>query len=287
MIASDSLARQDRSAAKSWRIDPGTVLTHLVLIAACLSILLPVLWTLRTSFANRRIAYDPATLLFVPTLDNYTKIFATEAFLKYFWNSLWIGLASTAFSLAVGALAGYSIARFRTGGQPFSLTVLGTQMLPPVALVIPFYLLAQRFGLLDKGWALALVYLSFNLPFVVWILIGFFQGIPREMEEAALVDGSGQLGAFWRIILPLSLPGLLAAGVFAFVLSWNEFLFALVLTGRNSKTLPVALAGLMSSQGDQIGAICAATIAMITPIVALTWVIQRFLVRGLTFGAVK
>jgi multiple sugar transport system permease protein len=254
---------------------------------ASLSILLPILWTLRTSFANRRIAYDPGTLLFVPTLDNYVKIFATEPFLKYFWNSLWIGLASTGFSLAVGALAGYSIARFRTGGQPFSLTVLGTQMLPPVALVIPFYLLAQRFGLLDKGWALALVYLSFNLPFVVWILIGFFQGIPREMEEAALVDGSGQLGAFWRIILPLSLPGLLAAGVFAFVLSWNEFLFALVLTGRNSKTLPVALAGLMSSQGDQIGAICAATIAMITPIVALTWVIQRYLVRGLTFGAVK
>jgi multiple sugar transport system permease protein len=220
-------------------------------------------------------------------LENYAKIFVEETFLKYFWNSLWIGLASAAFSLAVGALAAYSIARFRTGGQPFSLTVLGTQMLPPVALVIPFYLLAQRFGLLDRGWALALVYLSFNLPFVVWILIGFFQGIPRELEEAALVDGSGRLGAFWRIIVPLSLPGMLAAGVFAFVLSWNEFLFALVLTGRNSKTLPVALAGLMSSQGDQIGAICAAAVAMIAPIVALTWVIQRFLVSGLTFGAVK
>ncbi len=287
MSTAETPVWRNASAGRSRRVTPGMMLTHLVLIAACLSILLPVLWTLRTSFANRRIAYDPATLLFVPTFDNYIKIFATETFLKYFWNSLWIGLASTSFSLAVGALAGYSIARFRTGGQPFSLTVLGTQMLPPVALVIPFYLLAQRFGLLDKGWALALVYLSFNLPFVVWILIGFFQGIPRELEEAALVDGSGQLGAFWRIILPLSLPGLLAAGVFAFVLSWNEFLFALVLTGRNSKTLPVALAGLMSSQGDQIGAICAATIAMITPIVALTWVIQRFLVRGLTFGAIK
>lgn len=275
------------SGRASRRFDPVTTLTHLVLIAACLTILLPILWTARTSFANRRIAYDPATLLFVPTLDNYAKIFVEETFLKYFWNSLWIGLASAALSLAIGSLAAYSIARFRTGGQPLSLTVLGTQMLPPVALVIPFYLLAQRFGLLDKGWALALVYLSFNLPFVVWILIGFFQGIPRELEEAALVDGSGRLGAFWRIIVPLSLPGMLAAGVFAFVLSWNEFLFALVLTGRSSKTLPVALAGLMSSQGDQIGAICAAAVAMITPIVALTWVIQRFLVRGLTFGAVK
>jgi multiple sugar transport system permease protein len=262
-------------------------LTHLVLIAACLSILLPVLWTARSSFATKRVVYDPGNIFFAPTLENYTTIFRDDAFLKYFWNSLWIGVASALVSLAIGSLAAYSIARFRTGGQPFSLSVLGTQMLPPVALVIPFYLLAQRFGLLDKGWALAVIFLSFNLPFVVWILIGFFQGIPQELEEAALVDGSGRLGAFWRIIVPLSVPGMLAAGVFAFVLSWNEFLFALVLTGRNSKTLPVALAGLMSSQGDQIGSICAATMAMIAPIVALTWVIQKYLVSGLTFGAVK
>ena len=274
-------------AVKNERFDPGRALTHLILIVACLTILLPILWTVRTSLANRRLAYDPGTLVFAPTLANYAKIFVDDTFLKYFWNSLWIGLSSALFSLAIGSLAAYSIARFRTGGQPFSLSVLGTQMLPPVALVIPFYLLAQRFGLLDKGWALALVYLSFNLPFVVWILIGFFQGIPRELEEAALVDGSGRLGAFWRIVVPLSLPGMLAAGVFGFVLSWNEFLFALVLTGRNSKTLPVALAGLMSSQGNQIGAICAATIAMIAPIVVLTWVIQRYLVSGLTFGALK
>ncbi|MEZ4563114.1 MAG: carbohydrate ABC transporter permease [Thermomicrobiales bacterium] len=269
------------------RFSVSMALTHLVLIAACLSILLPVLWTARSSFATKRVVYDPGNIFFSPTLENYTKIFRDDAFLKYFWNSLWIGVASAMVSLAIGSLAAYSIARFRTGGQPFSLSVLGTQMLPPVALVIPFYLLAQRFGLLDKGWALAVIFLSFNLPFVVWILIGFFQGIPQELEEAALVDGSGRLGAFWRIIVPLSVPGMLAAGVFAFVLSWNEFLFALVLTGRNSKTLPVALAGLMSSQGDQIGAICAATMAMIAPIVALTWVIQKYLVSGLTFGAVK
>ena len=198
---------------------------------------------MRTSFGNRRIAYDPATLVFTPTLENYAKIFVEEPFLKYFWNSLWIGLASALFSLASDLWPPIPLPAFAPEDSPFSLTVLGTQMLPPVALVIPFYLLAQRFGLLDRGWALALVYLSFNFPFVVWILIGFFQGIPRELEEAALVDGNGRLGAFWRIIVPLSLPGMLAAGVFAFVLSWNEFLFALVLTGRNSKTLPVALAG--------------------------------------------
>ncbi len=269
------------------RPSAATLATHLILTAASLSILLPVLWTLRTSFANRALAYQPADLWFTPTYANYSKIFVEETFQTYFWNSLWIATASALVSLAVGSLAAYSIARFRTGGPGLSLTVLGTQMLPPVTLVIPFYLLAQRLDLLDQGWAVALVYLSFNLPFVVWILIGFFHGIPRELEEAALVDGASRFGAFRRIVLPLSLPGLLAAGVFAFVLSWNEFLFALILTGRESKTLPVALASLMSSQGNQIGAICAATVAMMTPIVVLTWVIQRFLVRGLTFGAVK
>ena len=276
-----------RSGTGRRRPSAGTLATHLILTAASLTILLPVLWTLRTSFAGRALAYQPADLWFAPTLANYDKIFVQETFQKYFWNSLWIATASALVSLAVGSLAAYSIARFRTGGAGLSLTVLGTQMLPPVTLVIPFYLLAQRLDLLDRGWALALVYLSFNLPFVVWILIGFFQGIPRELEEAALVDGASRFGAFARIVLPLSLPGLLAAGVFAFVLSWNEFLFALILTGRESKTLPVALASLMTSQGNQIGAICAATVAMMTPIVALTWVIQRFLVRGLTFGAVK
>ena len=280
-----SYRARDRKTAT--RLNLGTVCTHLILTGASLSILLPILWTVRTSFANRRLAYDPADLFFAPTLANYGKIFVDETFHKYFWNSLWIAVASALFSLAIGSLAAYSIARFRTGGPGFSLTVLGTQMLPPVTLVIPFYLLAQRFGLLDKGWALALVYLSFNLPFVVWILIGFFQSIPRELEDAAMVDGATRLSAFRQIVLPLSLPGMLAAGVFAFVLSWNEFLFALVLTGREAKTLPVALASLMTSQGDQVGAICAATVALMAPIVALTWVIQRFLVRGLTFGAVK
>lgn len=261
--------------------------SHLILIVACLTILLPVLWTVRTSLANRSLAYQPATVFFKPSLENYGKVFVDEPFLKFFWNSLWIATVSALASLAIGAMAAYAIARFRTGGGALSFSVLGTQMLPPVALVIPFYLLAQKLGLLDRGWALAMVYLSFNLPFVVWILIGFFQGIPRELEEAAMVDGCDRWTAFRQIVLPLSLPGLLAAGVFAFVLSWNEFLFALVLTGRNSKTLPVALAGLMSSQGNNIGAICAATVAMMLPIVVLTWVIQRYLVRGLTFGAVK
>lgn len=274
---------------------PGRLLTHIILIFACLTILLPVLWTARSSFAPDEFAYRPADMSFSPTFDNYRQIFVELSFQRYLWNSLWIAMASALICLAVGSLAAYSISRFRTGGTPFSLAILSTQMLPPVALVIPFYLLFRqtytigdvRLSFLDSGWTLALVYLSFNLPFVVWILIGFFEGIPPEIEEAARVDGASQFGAFRQVVLPVALPGLLAAGIFAFVLSWNEFLFALILTGRDSRTMPVALASLMTSQGNQVGAICAATIAMMVPIVLITWAIQKFLVRGLTFGAVK
>jgi len=292
-LAVEPLVPPRSPRARRVRVD--RLLTHLVLSAASLAILLPVLWTTRTSFAGRDLAYRPGDLWFSPTVANYRKIFVDQTFQTYLWNSLWIGAATAAVCLLLGSLAAYSIARFRTGGAPLSLAILGTQMLPPVTLVIPLYLLIrQKIGLLghdvtliDRGWTLVAVYLSFNLPFVVWILVGFFQSIPRELEEAARVDGAGQFQAFHQIVLPVSLPGLLAAGVFAFVLSWNEFLFALILTGRESRTMPVALASLMTSQGNQVGAICAATIAMILPIVVLTWVIQRFLVRGLTFGAVK
>ncbi|HKG27409.1 MAG TPA: carbohydrate ABC transporter permease [Thermomicrobiales bacterium] len=284
-----------RATRSPKRIRATTIATHAILTIASLSILLPVLWTTRTSFATRDLAYRPAEVWFAPTLSNYRKILIDQSFQRYLWNSLWIAIASALLCLAIGSLAAYSIARFRTGGAVLGLTILGTQMLPPVALVIPFYLIVRNrlqlfdheFGLFDRGLTLVLVYLSFNLPFVVWILIGFFQSIPREIEEAARVDGASPFQAFRQIVLPVSLPGLLAAGVFAFVLSWNEFLFALILTGRQAKTMPVALASLMSSQGNQVGAICAATVAMMLPIVLLTWVIQRFLVRGLTFGAVK
>jgi multiple sugar transport system permease protein len=275
----------------SWR----RIGSHAVLIVACLSILLPVIWTFRSSLASNDMAYRPADFSFTPTLNNYRQIFVEQDFQHNLWNSFWIAVVSSAICLAIGSLAAYSIARFRTGGTPFSLAILGTQMLPPVALVIPFYLIARQtvdiggyeLKMFDRGITLAIIYLSFNLPFVVWILMGFFEGIPTDLEEAAKVDGATPFRAFRQIIMPLALPGLMAAGIFSFVLSWNEFLFALILTGRESRTMPVALASLMTSQGNQVGAICAATISMMVPIVLLTWFIQRHLVQGLTFGAVK
>ena len=286
----------DRAGAlAAHRVSWGRVATHLVLILASLTILLPVLWTFRSSLASNDMAYRPADFSFTPTLNNYRQLFVEQDFQHNLWNSFWIAVVCASICLAVGSLAAYSIARFKTGGTPFSLTILGTQMLPPVALVIPFYLIVRQtidiggyeIKMFDRGFTLAVIYLSFNLPFVVWILMGFFESIPTDLEEAAQVDGATPFRAFRQVILPLALPGLMAAGIFAFVLSWNEFLFALILTGRDSRTMPVALASLMTSQGNQVGAICAATISMMVPIVVLTWFIQRHLVQGLTFGAVK
>jgi multiple sugar transport system permease protein len=285
----------DSPTSSSRNVSWSRVGTHAILIAACLSIFLPVLWTFRSSLASNDMAYRPADFSFSPTLNNYRQIFVEQDFQHNLWNSFWIAVVSSTFCLAIGSLAAYSIARFRTGGAGFSLAILGTQMLPPVALVIPFYLVVRQtveiagfeLKMFDRGITLAIVYLSFNLPFVVWILMGFFESIPADLEEAAQVDGATPFRAFRQVTMPLALPGLMAAGIFAFVLSWNEFLFALILTGRESRTMPVALASLMTSQGNQVGAICAATISMMLPIVVLTWFIQRHLVTGLTFGAVK
>lgn len=273
----------------TWlRRNLGLLLSHLILTGASLIVLLPILWVMRTSFANRLIAYKiPPVWFFAPTLENYRIIFEKYPFQKYFYNSLLVSIAASVVALALGALAAYSIARFKTGDPILRLSMLSTQMLPPITLVIPIFLLARIFHLWDSRLGLVLAYLSFNLPYTVWILIGFFQSIPVDLEEAAMIDGCSRVQAFWRVTIPVSLPGLLAAGVFNFILNWNEFLFALILTGRETRTLPVAIASLWTQQGVQIGAVSAATFLVILPVIVLTWVIQKSLVRNLTFGSIK
>ncbi len=265
-----------------------SVLVHLALIVACLAILFPLLWTLRTSLLHKVMAYTvPPPLLFTPTLDNYLTIFKEVPFQLFFLNSLIVALLSTGLCLLVGAPAAYSYARFGTGGNALRLSMLGTQMLPAVILVIPFFLIYNFLGLFNSRLGLILAYVTFNIPFVIWILIGFFQTIPRELEESAIVDGCSPLGAFLRIIVPVTLPGLLSAGIYSFVLSWNEFLFALILTGKEAKTLPVAVAGLITQQGVQIGAVSAAIVVILIPMVLLYFGLRSFLIKGMVAGAVK
>lgn len=165
--------------------------------------------------------------------------------------------------------------------------MLATQMLPAITLVIPFFLIYKMIGLYNTRVGLVITYITFNIPFVVWILISFFQGIPKELEESAMVDGCNRFSAFLRVIVPISLPGMLSAGVFSFVLSWNEFLFALILTGNASKTLPVAVSSLVTQQGTQIGPVSAAVVLIIFPMVFLYFGLRTFLIKGMVAGAIK
>jgi multiple sugar transport system permease protein len=270
------------------RVHAGRIVAHGALIAASLTILLPLLWIARTSIVSRRAAYLIPPDLGAPlNLDSWSYILGDQGFIRFFGNSLGISLGSALISLVVGVPAAYSIARWRTGGQSTRIGILATQILPPITLVIPVFILARELGLLNNQLLLAVMYLSFNLPFVVWILSGFFQGLPVEVEEAGLVDGATRLQVLTQIVVPMARPGLIAAGVFSFVLAWNEFLFAFILTGIESRTLPVALVGLITQAGTQVGPMAAGTVLMSAPVIVLTFLVKRYLVTGLTFGSVK
>ena len=270
------------------RPSAGRLAAHAVLIATSLVVLLPLLWIARTSIVSRRVAYlIPPDWGAALNLDSWSYVFGDQGFLRFFLNSLGIGIGTALLSLLIGVPAAYSIARWRTGGQPARVAILATQILPPIALVIPVFILARETGLLNNQLLLAVMYLSFNLPFVVWILTGFFQGLPQEVEEAGLVDGATRMQVLRLVVVPMAIPGLIAAGVFSFVLAWNEFLFAFILTGIESRTLPVALVGLITQAGTQVGPMAAGTVLMSVPVIALTFMVRRYLVSGLTFGSVK
>ena len=196
--------------------------------------------------------------------------------------------ASTIFALVFGAAAAYGLARYRfKGNRDLAFFILSTRMAPPIAFVVPMYLLFKALNLLDTYFVLIVVYTGMNLSFVVWLLRGFFLEIPIELEESALLDGYGRLEVFRRIALPLAKPGIIAAGIFSAIFAWNEFLFAAILTADNVRTLPVAITGFSTSMGIRWGAFMATAAVALLPIFILTIVLQRQLVRGLTFGAVK
>lgn len=262
--------------------------THLLLTVFSLLILLPVLWVLRTSFATDVIAYElPPKWVFTPTFKNYIELFTVNNFAQYFQHSLTIALGSTLLAIPIAALGGYAFSRYQIGGKPLQFAVLSTQMLPGIVLVLPLFALYTKLHLTDNMWGIILAYLAFNLPFLVWLLMGFFAGIPRALEEAALMDGCTPIGAFFKIVFPVSAPGIMSAAVLSFILAWNEFLFALILTGGNTSTVPVALAAMQTHRGVLIGKLSAATIIAILPMVVVSFAVQKYLVRGLTFGAIK
>jgi ABC-type glycerol-3-phosphate transport system permease component len=267
-----------------------TTLTAVTLAPVLAWTLFPIFWITTASLKTERSLYarPPQWLLFSPILDNYRHVLNNIPFFQYLTNSLVIAIGTTVGSLVLGVLAGYGFARFQfRGSDAVRFLVLVTRMAPRIVLVVPYYLMMQRLGLLDTYTGLLIAYVSFALPFSIWLLIGFFMDVPLEIEEAAMIDGCTRIGVLLRVVIPIVAPGLVVAAIFAFLVSWNEFLFALILSGVNAKTLPVVIAGFSTDVGPLYGEMSAAAVMVMLPNIVMTVALQRFLVRGLTLGAVK
>lgn len=262
--------------------------TYLVLIIFSLGVLLPVLWILRTSLAPKGIIFKiPPEWIFRPITENYAWLFTRLNFLLYMRNSLIVALTSTLLAVPAAFMAAYAFSRFNTGGRLLQFGTLGSQMLPPIVLVLPIFVIFRDWGLQNNLWSLILAHLTFNLPFLIWLLMGFLEGIPLELEEAAVIDGASRMTVILRIVFPLSLPGIMASFVLGFILSWNEFLFGLVLVAQEASTIPVKLAALQTELGTLWGPLSAGVCLGILPMIVLSLTIQKYLIRGLTFGAIK
>jgi multiple sugar transport system permease protein len=262
--------------------------TYVLLSLFSLIILLPILWMIRFSFTTKFIAYSiPPVWFFKPILENYRSLFADYGFLNFFVNSIVVSVCSTIIAVPVAFLAAYSFNRFRTGGRSVQFGVLALQMLPPIVLSLPIFMLMKSLNVLNTRGALIASYLSFNLPFLVWMLMGFVEGIPRELEEAGVIDGASRFQCVTRIVFPLAAPGVMASGILSFILCWNEFLFALILMAEKKSTIPIVLAAMQTERGVMLGTLAAATVFAVIPMLVLSIAIQKYMVRGLTFGALK
>lgn len=266
------------------------VLTYLALGFALFFALFPIIWTISMSFKTigEYYSFPPVWIPRQPTLENYKYlIFTWTSGIKYLINSTIVSALNTILILLISIPAAYAIARFRIGEKNLSFWILSQRMLPPIAVVIPYFLLWRRLHLIDTYWGLVVVYLPFNVGFAVWLLIGFIQDFPQDIEDAARVDGCSRLKAIVRVVLPIIAPGVAVCAIFCFIFCWNEFMFALILTREAAKTVTAQLAAFQSPTKIMWGEISALVVLAIIPVFALALSVQRYLVRGLAMGAVK
>ncbi len=250
----------------------------------------PVLWGVLTSFKTERdvLAYPPVWI-FTPTLDNYRAVLSgADSILPNLWSSIVVSSTATLLTMLFSVPAAYAIARLKyPGKQTSGFYVLVTQMLPPVGLVIPYYLVLQRVGGLDTYSGLILIFLTFSLPFAIWLMVSYFEDIPLEMEEAALLDRAGRLRALWYVILPQVRGGIAVTTIFVFLNSWNEFMFSVLLGGNRVRPVTVAMFNFISVEQTQWARLAAAAIVAMAPVIIIGLAAQRHIVKGLTVGAVK
>ena len=245
------------------------------------------LWMLSLSLKNEldNTAFPPVFIPAPPTLDNYREVFARNDFLLYGWNSIVVSVSATLLALAVGVPAGYGIAKLRAIRA--AALILVARITPGLSYLIPLFLLFQWLGLTGTIWPIIISHLVITVPIVVWVMISFFEGLPNELEEAALVDGATIWQAFLHVALPLARPGITVATILAFIFSWNNFVFAMVLAGRETRTLPVAVNNMLTFEQISWGPLSAAALLVTLPVLLLTLLAQKQIIAGLTAGGVK
>ena len=263
----------------------------ILLAIILLLVLFPTYWMVITSVKTNREMYKASSILWVqsPTLSNFVELFTKTHFLAQLWNSIVVSVSSTVVAVAISALGAYSLTRLRFPGRGAAGgAIFFAYLLPPALLFIPLYLLFNRIGLLDTLIALVLSYLTITVPFCTWVLRGYFMSIPRELDEAALVDGCTRLQSLRHVVIPLAAPGVATAAIFAFTLAWNEYLYAFVFTSRaETTTATVGLTMLIMGDVFLWGQIMAGAVVMSLPILFLYIVAQRYVITGMTAGAVK
>ena len=280
----------ERRSVKKRKIDLVGIAAYVFLAAFTFLSVFPWFWNLLSSFKTTTdIWARPPLFIFDPTLNNYYSAFVTRNFALFLKNTIVVGLSATALCLVIGVPAAYAFSRFKTfiGNNQLFFFILTTRMAPGFVEIIPLYLIFKNIGLLGSPIALVFAHVYVNLAFVIWLMKGFFDDITVDLDERAMIDGASRIRAFFQLILPLTLPGLVTTAIFVLIFSWNEFLFALILTGGLSRTLPVAIPGLVTPAGTYWGEVMAVATVITVPILIFATAVRKYLVRGLTFGAVK
>jgi len=274
------------------KIKKSNLIATVTLLGYALISLFPILWFISMSIKPEEIvnAYPPK-LVFTPTLDNFLEVFGLgpsglrSAFLQNLWNSLTICFMSTILVLLVSAPAAYSLIRYGLrGGESMAYWVLSTRMIPPIIVIVPLFLTIRYLGLFDTHFGIGLVYTCFQMSFAVWLLRGVFVSIPPEIEEAALLDGCSRLGALVRIVLPLAWSGIAATAIFCFIMSWNDFVIASILSSNKAVTAPVYVASKVNFYAIEWGRLMAAGAVTIVFPLTFAILIQKYIIKGLTFG---
>lgn len=265
---------------------PYRIFRVIALVVVVLTLLAPLVWMVTASLKTNVDIYDVGkAVVFEPTLDNYDTVLKRADYVQFIGNSLWLAFISTTLSIIIGVPAAYSMSRFAM--RRSALVVLMARVIPAVSLLVPWYYVFSNLRMVGGFGVLILSHMFVALPLIVYIMMGYFDTLPVELEESGLVDGLTPIGAFRRISLPLSTPGIATAGILAFIFSWNNFMFALVLSGANTKTLPVAIFDFVGYASIDWGGLMAASTVVTVPIMVLALFAQKYVVSGLTAGATK